>query len=162
MDLSVSGNTVVQNQKVLSKNQNLKGWRGSCQSYSLKSHTSYRWISKEVRHLHINFTHKNRPYRYKWKKPPQFCSQRQVFSFCLLLFLFSQHFYLFFTPPQRIQTQAKKLWKLSCHFLCFSIFQFPISSTSTLKNTVNFPHTQVFPFEKVTENQNLDLSVNMF
>lgn len=43
---------------------------------------------------------------------------------------------------------GKKIEKLSCHFLHFSIFQFPISSTSTLKNTVNFPHFQVFPFEE--------------
>lgn len=152
---------VVQNQKVRSKNQNLKGWRGSCQSYSLKSHTSYRWISKEVRHLHINLTHKNRPYRYKWKKPLSFVVKDRFSPFVFSV-SFSQPFYLFFTTPQRIQTQGKNLWKLSCHFLCFSIFQFPISSTSTLKNTVNFPHIQVFSFEKVTENKNLDLSVNMF
>lgn len=66
-----------------------------------------------------------------------------VFSlsvFLTLLAVFLQHYSKF--------KLTEKIGKLSCHFLHFSIFQFPISSTSTLKNTVNFPHTQVFSFEE--------------
>lgn len=44
-------------------------------------------------------------------------------------------------------------------FVHLSIFQFPISST--LENAVSLSHTLVFLLEKVTENNNLDLSINV-